>query len=302
MHIDICQLLFYDGVAKKSPGWHRGERCNLKRRRKDKPKQSVKAIPAVSELPPALKGIPVTQIELRDLPSIASEPLQIQVLCPRCGHEITRQIKYECTPIPESFRPFYERAHEGDLEALVEYYKESWWRADLGSAFYQCLGYFAAKSFPKHVKIVEAILRINKTGKPPRPRKLATYRHWYETFFKTEARRAVYRQRNQALVDPAHDIRDWLRDRRRQLRARGETETRPQLWLAYIAQTLPGLEASKARADDYHSGLKDLFSLLAKTQPRLSPSQAARKVACKIARISESSVSHFPPATKNVRK
>jgi hypothetical protein len=121
-------------------------------------------------------------------------------------------------------------------------------------------------------------------------------------FFKTEARRAVYRQWNQTLVDPAHDIRDWLRARRRQLRAHGETETRPQLWLAYIAQKLPGLEASKGSADVYHSGLKDLFSLLAKTQPRLTPSQAARKVACKIAGISESSASHLSPATKTVRK
>ncbi len=268
---------------KKSPGWHRGERCYVNRRRNDNPEQSVKAIPSANELPPTLKGIPVTPIEPRDLPSIASEPIQINVSCPRCGYEITRQTRQEYTRIPDGFRPFYERALKGELQALVEYYKESWHRDDLGSAFYQCLGYFAAKSFPQHVKIVESVLRINKTGRGTfnqRPAKLAVYRNWNETYRRS-----------------AKGIRKWLKAKRRKLDTEGLVLTRQELWRAYTKDNLPELDEADVGKDDYHRGLRELFRLLAQSNPRLTPSIAARAVACRIAGISQSSVSH-----KNVGK
>lgn len=90
--------------------------------------------PAAQEKPTG----PINVIELKDLPPIASNPIQVHAQCSRCGHSGTVHVRQEYTPIPESFRPFYERALRGDLAALIEYYKERGWHsADLAHIIHE---------------------------------------------------------------------------------------------------------------------------------------------------------------------
>jgi hypothetical protein len=264
----------------------------LIRRRKDNPSEHTKAtipVPQVGAmyLPPDLK----TAV----LPRIASEPTQVCIPCPRCGNETTARVKREYTPIPESFRPFYERALKGDLKALVEYYEKSWWRADLGSAFYQCLGYLAARGLTEHIKVARRVQTINKSRRGASIQgaaKRAIYEYWKKVFIRPD--RAKWEQMfNEKMVDrPAYDIRDWLRERRQILRASGKTKSRENLWDEYASENLPLLNRAAVDKDPYHKNIKQLLFLLAQAQPRLSPAQAVRIVACGIACISVSSVSH----------
>jgi hypothetical protein len=242
------------------------------RRRKDNAKYSVTASPALNERPSD-----VVDIELKNLPSIASEPTKIEILCPRCGQGISRQIKREYTPIPEVFQPFYERARDNDLNALVDYYKERWGRSDLGSAFYQCLGYFVAKSFPEHVKVVKTILRMNERGGGAfnqRPAKIAIYWNWNRTY-----------------SPMAKQIDKWLKAKRRELDKQGISLPRHELWRSCRNEMFPLLD-EKTNKNQYHKGVRELFWCLAQRNPRHPASQAVRIVACRIAGISTSSVSH----------
>jgi len=235
------------------------------------------------------------------LPALCSDPLRGQTRCPRCDHEFPVQSRTEYIPIPEAFEPFYRRALNGDLQALVEYLKESWGRADLGPAFYQCLGYLAAKGFPEHVRIVKAILNIHATGGPWKktPAKRAIYEHWNKIF--TQQTVKDFDRAGRPMLGPsvAEEISNWLRATRTRLQESGEAATRHDLWRAYVAERLPALDARTNRTNPYRKGLRELFWLLAQTQPRVSPSQAARKVACGIAEISESAISHSKPLGKS---
>jgi hypothetical protein len=281
-------------MKKKSPGCHRGERCNLNRRRKNKPIEPIQA---------TLPDRPIADFEFNldsirtlsgALQPVCNDPVRGQTRCPRCNYEFAVRSRTEYTPVSEAFKPFYQRALNGDLEALVDYFKESWGRADLGPAFYQCLGYLTAKGFPEHVRAVKAILHVHATGgsweKPPA--KLAIYEHWNKKF--TRQIVTSFDNAGGPVLGPslAGEISDWLATARKRLVEAGEIRRRHDLWRAYIAEKLPSLDVRTSQTSPYHKALKELFLLLAQTQPRISPSQAARKVACKIAKISESTISH----------
>jgi len=212
--------------------------------------------------------------DLGRLRPVAQAPLERIVHCLYCGYENQVRGRREHTPIPERFDPYYRRALDDDLDALVEYYKQITSLLDPGSAFYQCLGYLATTGYPEHTKIVRAIMRINDTGGAMR---------------KTPAKRAIYDRLYGTLGNTAREQKKWIRKKRARLRQGGWLWTRDGLWHAYAKEKLPGLlNADLAHQEE----LEKLFMMVAQTKPNLGPAQAARKLACEIVGLSEGLVSH----------
>jgi hypothetical protein len=205
-------------------------------------------------------------------------------------------------PISRDFRAFYERVKSGDLDALFEYYLESLTVANLCPAFYECIGFLLSAGCGR---IPRRILRQQDRGGPlesPIIRR-KNFEYWHKR-----------------LLPAARRTKSWIAKRRAQAKRQGEEIKRGRMWTEYKHEVPPALnpEAAKTfveairKAPDErnlpYSGKpdlirqdltfwgkvpKELFMLLAATRPTvMSPSHAARKIACKIANISESSATH----------
>lgn len=205
--------------------------------------------------------------------------------------------------IDERFAPYYERALSGDVEALVEYYKEfAWVEPDLGSAFYECLGYSATGPFPAQHRVVRKIMKLGVPLEDTNAKK-KTYQSWKVT-----------------ILPVAQAAKSWIR----RARTNQENLSRNQLWRAYWCEEVPGLKPDQQRKrreqlsrvfdeleiDDslplitvLHKCLawnkipKKLFFALAQRKPTIPPSQAVRRFVCELVGISESTISR-----KSLRK
>lgn len=206
-----------------------------------------------------------------------------------------RALRRVQSPIEKKFRPYYERALNRDLQALVEFYKESWAEADLGSAFYECIGFLTASGLPEHQRIAKKIMKL---GDP---------------LNQMPAKKALYELWNSRLLPVAQKAKGWIQE------ASGDAQNREELWRQYVLEDLPELDcqkqnqrrkevtqlleestsASQARrplqaANEYLSWgkvPKELFFELASTRPNVAPSSAVRRYVCKLVGISESTVS-----------
>ena len=205
--------------------------------------------------------------------------------------------------IDERFAPYYERALSGDVEALVEYYKEfAWVEPDLGSAFYECLGYLATGPFPAQHRVVRKIIKL---GVP-----LDT----------TVAKKRIYKSWAHTVLPMARAAKKCIR----QARTNQEDLSRNQLWRAYWCEEIPDLKPDQQRKrreqlsrvfdeleiDDslplitvlykclaWNKIPKKLFFALAQRKPTIPPSQAVRRFVCELVGISESTISR-----KSLRK
>ena len=205
--------------------------------------------------------------------------------------------------LDERFAPYYERVLSGDVEALVGYYKEfGWVEPDLGSAFYECLGYFATSPYPAHHSVVRKILKL---GVP-----LDT----------TVAKKRIYKSWADTILPMAQAAKKCIR----QARKNQEDLSRNQLWRAYWCEEVPDLKPDQQRKrreqlsrvfdeleiDDslplitvlykclaWNKIPKKLFFALAQRKPTIPPSQAVRRFVCELVGISESTISR-----KSLRK
>lgn len=206
--------------------------------------------------------------------------------------------------IDERFAPYYERALSGDVEALVEYYKEfAWFEPDLGSAFYECLGYLATSPFPAQHRVVRKIMKL---GVPLED---------------TITKKKIYQSWKDTILPVAQAAKSWIRRARA---SKEEPVTRGQLWREYWFEEVSDLEPHHQRQRrktlscvltelDSNSSLpviavlnkclpwgkipKELFFTLAQTKPTIPASQAVRRLVCNLVGISEGTVSR-----KNLRK
>jgi hypothetical protein len=128
-------------------------------------------------------------------------------------------------PDPDpNFGPFYDRALSGDLGALVDFYCGQ--RFDPGAAFYQCIGFLAARGTAEETKkIVEKIISINIRGGPQRT---------------GSGRKASIREEERRLLPAAKLAAVWISRRRKRDRAESCPRlNRELLWQEYIDHNLP---------------------------------------------------------------
>jgi hypothetical protein len=124
-------------------------------------------------------------------------------------------------PDPD-FAAFYERAMSGDLGALVEFYRAR--GSNPGAAFYQCIGYLAARGSAEEAKTVRKILSINLGGGPQ---------------LSGSAKRELVREWEKRLLPPAQLAANWISQQRMKERAQNcRRLNREQLWQEYLDQNL----------------------------------------------------------------
>jgi hypothetical protein len=127
------------------------------------------------------------------------------------------------TPDPR-FAPFYARAAAGDTHALLDYYRLHW--SDPGAAFYQSIGYLAARGNVQEVKVIREIMRINQRGGP-------------QTF--SDARRESARNLAKRLLPIAQTASSWISQQRKADQRHGHSfSSREVLWQKYVDENAGG--------------------------------------------------------------
>ena len=127
-------------------------------------------------------------------------------------------------PDPDlDFAPFYQRAVSGDLGALVDFYRRH--GLNPGAAFYQCIGYLAARGSAEETKeTVQKIISINRRGGPHRS---------------SSAKNESVREWERRLFPQTKSAAKWLHQRRQTENAQGLIPlNREQLWLQYLEDNL----------------------------------------------------------------
>jgi hypothetical protein len=216
------------------------------------------------------------------------------------------------SPVDSQFEPYYQQLLQGNARAILRYCDEHWERDDLSSSFFELLGRLFMISFYRIAATSLANIARRRTSGSPSKRKV--YEHWYRGVLKPRCDRA----------------REFLREAHRS----GAQKRREELWRDYCFQPAWPLEtevdkqhhekrthAIEELIDSHGStqsslittvhefgsfGLvpKEIFFDLALSRAisgrrtfSLKPAQVARKYACRIMNISESTASHY----KNVR-
>jgi hypothetical protein len=231
------------------------------------------------------------------------------------GHKLAEELRRDPlrSPVDPHFEPYYRQALQGNARAILDYCDEHWERGELSSSFFELLGRLFIISFYKVVAtLLSNIARRRVSGSPS---KRNVYEYWYRRILKPRCDRA----------------RDFVRDAYKS----DAEKRREDLWSDYCFQPAWTLETEKDSQHhemrrraieeliDAHGsaqssfitivnefgsfGLvpKEIFFDLALTQLasgrrafRSTPSQVARKYACRIMNMSESTASHY----KNVSK
>jgi hypothetical protein len=214
-------------------------------------------------------------------------------------------------PTPDvRFAPFYQHAASGDPQALVDFYRK--YSADPGDAFYQTIGYLAAKGNLRELNAIQKIMRINQRGGPRATsaarRESAKILEKLRLPLVQEARKWILEQRGSDQTHgrrPASREELWERYLDEHLGAAAPAELRQSLLNGPGPQQLPPrrliralrltrkeLQAQVRTNLRYISGMyfsrgmvpKSLFFDLARSTPhRISPSIAVRRLAEKIA-------------------
>jgi hypothetical protein len=203
-------------------------------------------------------------------------------------------------PVDPQFAPYYHETLEGNAQAILQYCDKYWEQGDLADSFYEILGrLFTLKFYRVAGTILSNIERRRVAGWPSKQR---TYNWWYRKlknncdsardFLRTALKSDPYRTRGQLwddyLQSRPHSIQeDLLRH--------SATERPPQ----------PLSESGRLITLVNEFGVfklvpEEVFLDLALTHHdaghrkfRHTPSEIARKYACGITGLSESTVSHW---------
>jgi hypothetical protein len=211
--------------------------------------------------------------------------------------------------IDPKFEPYYRQVLQGNARAVLQYCDEHWERGNLSSSFFELLGRLFMISFYQVAgTILSNVARRRVSGSP---NKRNVYEHWYRRILKPRCERA----------------RDFVRKAHKSDAPRRGDE----IWSDYCFQPAWDLrtetdiqhhemrkiaikELIEARGSSSQSSLitvvhefgsfglipKKIFFELSLTQIRagrrvfcLTPARVARKYACLITNISESTASHY---------
>ncbi|MFZ1973085.1 MAG: hypothetical protein WAU89_09580 [Candidatus Acidiferrales bacterium] len=217
------------------------------------------------------------------------------------------------SPVDPHFEPYYQQVLQGNARAILRYCDEYWERGCLSDSFFELLGrLFVISFYDVAATILSNIARRRVAGLP---RKQKVYEYWYRKVLKPKCDRARQFLRN-AYRSDTHKRREELwPEYCLEPSWTLETEADRQYHEMRRQAVKELTEAHSSRESSFITmvnefggfGLvpKEIFFDLALTQVvsdhrvfRLTPAQVARKYACRITGISESTASHY----KNVGK
>jgi hypothetical protein len=229
-------------------------------------------------------------------------------------------------PVDPTFAPYYERILDGDPRAVLDYLDTNVPRKQLDASFYEVVGRLETMRF---YSVANQILKdIERRGVIGWPTKRDSYRRWYAAIlpFCQRARdfiRKAYRvsppENREALwqsyvFQPLPDVRfisfrgqpneDSLQKEENAQHQQARRNTIEELLTWSESLQKPSLIDAVQKFSPWGFVPKEVFFDLAQTQIRLGrrvfswrPAQIARRCACRIVDISESTASH-----RNVRK
>lgn len=214
-------------------------------------------------------------------------------------------------PVDLQFAPFYEELLKGNAEAILRYCDDNWELGNLGRSFYEFLGRLVVV---RAYRIAEAILaNVERRPVSEMPSERRTYEFWYKRikpwcdrarkFIRGTHKSNAQRNRENIWTDycfqPAWEIKTQQDKEHHEIRTRA---IRDLIKAHGSAQS-----TFITTVNEFGSfGLvpKQIFFDLALTTissgsraVRFTPAHVARKYACRITGISESTASHY----KNVR-
>ncbi len=176
------------------------------------------------------------------------EPGHVEVTVGHHGGDPWSLPKPQSIPSQE-FKPYLDRVLRGELEALVEFYRNS--TNPRHGAFHECVGWLATSPWPEHRRFVRKIMRSGLfTGSLLQKE---TFDYWYRW-----------------LLPLAKVAKKWVRNRVRNQ----ASWNRNQTWVEYFSQRVrpPGLhEKVCPESGHIHVSLNERNELLAQDESRKPP-------------------------------
>jgi hypothetical protein len=217
------------------------------------------------------------------------------------------------SPVDPRFAPYYQQILQGNAGAILRYCDERWEQGAFSGSFFELLGrLFMISFYGVAATILSNIARRRVSGSPT---KRNVYEHWYRTVLKPRCDRARKFLRDACKSDAPKRREELWNDYCFQPAWNLETERDRQhheLRKKAISELIPALSNTNSSlirsVNEYGSfGLvsKEIFFDLALTHVRagrrgfrLTPAQVARRYACRITSISESTASHYKSVSK----
>ncbi len=221
-------------------------------------------------------------------------------------------------PIDRQFAPYYEQVLQGNAEAIIRYCDQHWEQGKLSGSFYEMLGRLFTLKF---YRIADTILRnIERRRVAGWPSKRSAYRYWHEKLKPLcdrarDSIRAALKANPQSTREQCWE--KYISEPVWKVNNERDSEHHKLRLQAIQTELLQGPESAteKAAKQSSKSGClitlvnafgsfnllsREVFDELALTRAdsgqrkfRLRPSEVARKYACKITDLSESTVSHW---------
>jgi hypothetical protein len=167
------------------------------------------------------------------------------------GSHLSSLWLWSSPPNPDPhFAPFYQRALSGDLGAFVDFYHKR--GLDPGAAFYQCIGYLAARGSAEETKeIVQKIISDNLRGGPQRS---------------ASAKKDSVREWEKRLLLQAQLAGKWISQQRKREGAEDHPPlSRDRLWQKYVDQNLnpatPGIRQHIESGFDAQAGSQPTYRI-----------------------------------------
>jgi len=236
------------------------------------------------------------------------------------GAKLAEIFKFEPLrqPVDPHFAPYYQQVLGGNAHAILRYCDAFWEQGNLSGSFFELVGRLFTLKF---YKVADTVLRnIERRRVTGWPSERKAYGHWYEKL-KQLCGRTRDSIRVALKVNP-HAMREecwkaYISEPAWEIRSEQDREHHQLRQQAIQDELLRGAESATERAAKQLSESGRLITLVnafgsfnlvpeevfldlaltnldaGKRKFRLRPSEVARKYACKIAGLSESTVSHW---------